>query len=149
MHAADRALVLLVASAVVLVCAFAGGAMSAPSSLPGANGLVVAETGRGFVLLNATTNSLVAGVPGTGRFDHAPAFSPDGRRIAFSTTRQGDSEIYAIDVNGRRLQELTFRPTADDDPAWSSDGRFIAFESFENGNFDIWIMRAEVATSGA
>jgi Tol biopolymer transport system component len=118
--------------------------MSASSALPGANGLVVAETTRrGFVLLNATDNSVVARIPTTGPRDHSPAFSPSGRRIAFASFRQGDSEIFVMNANGTQIQELTFRPSSDDDPAWSPDGRFIAFEGFENGNYDIWIMRAD------
>ncbi len=135
--------VLLVAGAVVASCALAASAIPSPSALPGANGLVVAETRRGFVLLNGTDSSVVARIPGTSLRDTSPAFSPNGRRIAFTSNRQGESEIYVMDANGTQPQELTFRPWADDDPAWSPDGRAIAFESFQNGHFDIWVTRAD------
>ena len=77
--------------AVLVACAFvAAGALTAPaisssSALPAANGLVVANTSRGFVLLNASDDSLVARVPGTGPRDNSPTFSPSGRRIAFTS----------------------------------------------------------------
>jgi Tol biopolymer transport system component len=130
-------------AALVTGGALAVAASSAPNALPGANGLVVANTTRGFLLLNAWDTSIVARIPGTLGRDTSPAFSPDGRRIAFTSYRQGDSEIYVMDANGKRLQELTFRPLADDDPAWSPDGRYIAFEGFQDGHFDIWVMRAD------
>jgi TolB protein len=93
----------LIAAGLLLACARAGSALPASSALPGADGLVVADTNRGFVLLNAVDSSVVARIPGTGRLDRSPAFSPGGRRIAFASFRQGDSEIYVMDVNGRRM----------------------------------------------
>jgi Tol biopolymer transport system component len=39
--------------------------------------------------------------------DEDPAFSPDGKRIAFESDRDGDSEIYKMTVKGRKLVQLT------------------------------------------
>ena len=135
--------VLLAVCTVVATGALAVPASSTTSAIPGADGLVVAESVNGFVVLNPTANSLRLRIPGTSRMDHAPTFSADGRRIAFATFRQGDWEIYAMDADGGRVQELTFHAAADDDPAWSPDGGSIAFESWRSGNADIWVMRAD------
>jgi TolB protein len=103
----------------------------------------VAEAGDGFYLVNPTANSLRVKIPGTSRLDRSPAFSPDGTRIAFTTFRKGDAEVYVMHADGRDVQELTFSLAADDDPAWSPDGRSIAFESWRSGNADIWVMGAD------
>ena len=73
----------------------------------------------------------------------APAWSPDGRKIAFVSDRDGNSEIYVMNANGSGQRSLTRNPAFDDDPAWSPDGRLIAFRSTRDGNTDIYIMNAD------
>lgn len=64
-----------------------------------------------------------------------PDWSPDGRRIAFASTRDGDREIYIMAVDDRAtLRRLTFHNAADLRPAWSPDGRRIAFISERDGS---------------
>jgi Periplasmic component of the Tol biopolymer transport system len=72
-----------------------------------------------------------------------PAWSPDGRRIAFQSKRDGNLEIYVINLDGTGLSRLTDHPAADGRPAWSPDGQWIAFESDRDGKLDIYIMRAD------
>ena len=57
----------------------------------------------------------------------APAWSPDGRKIAFVSDRDGNSEIYVMNADGSGQRRLTRNPAYDADPAWSPDGRTIAF----------------------
>src|SRR5207249_364631 len=65
--------------------------------------------------------------------DTAPRWSPDGRRIAFVSTRDGDSaQIYLIDIGGGEARRLTNMPQGASDAAWSADGRRIAFLSQVN-----------------
>jgi Tol biopolymer transport system component len=62
--------------------------------------------------------------------DNAPAWSPDGKRIAFSSDRAGGGsgkDIYVMDVDGSHVQRLTSAPGDETDPNWSPDGRFIVF----------------------
>ncbi len=70
------------------------------------------------------------------------AWSPDGTRIAFISHRDGNLEIYLVDVDGSRLTNLTNNPGADTDPAWSPDGTRIAFVSDRDGNEEIYVMDA-------
>lgn len=60
-------------------------------------------------------------------FDGEAAVSPDGRRIAFTSARDGDLEIYVMNVDGTGLRRLTNEPGYDGQPAFSPDGSLIAF----------------------
>ena len=58
-----------------------------------------------------------------------PAWSPDGRRIAFVSNRRGNFDIFVVNVDdGIGLRKLSRSPRNDYDPAWSPDGRAIAFQ---------------------
>ncbi len=50
--------------------------------------------------------------------DWAPVWSPDSKRIAFSSDRGGNFEIYVMNTNGKNLQNLTNNPNHDVSPAW-------------------------------
>ena len=56
----------------------------------------------------------------------APAWSPDGRRIAFVKSTDQDTQIYVMNADGRASRRLTAPPGASALPAWSPDGRKIA-----------------------
>jgi TolB protein len=58
-----------------------------------------------------------------------PAWSPDGRKIAFMSNRAGNPEIYVMNSDGTGVLRLTNNPAEDGQPAWSPDGRLIAFSS--------------------
>jgi Tol biopolymer transport system component len=53
-----------------------------------------------------------------GNNEECPAWSPDGRRIAFATDHDGNSEVYVMDADGSNLVRLTNDPGRDSDPAW-------------------------------
>ncbi len=73
--------------------------------------------------------------PGRGE---EPAQLPDGSRIAFSSYRDGNQEIYVMDAAGGDPVNLTLHEAWDASPAWSPDGRRIAFVSDRNGDVEIW-----------
>jgi TolB protein len=61
--------------------------------------------------------------------DDAPAWSNDGKRIAFTSTRDGDTEVYVMNADGSGQTRLTNSPGLDEHPAFSPDGKKIAFVS--------------------
>ena len=61
--------------------------------------------------------------------DWSPRWSPDGRRIAFLSNRDGNSEIYVMNADGSGVTRLTDNEADDRDLSWSLDGRRILFHS--------------------
>ena len=55
------------------------------------------------------------------------AWSPDGRRIAFQSDRDGNREIYIVNADGSGQTQIDEPCGADAIPGWSPDGRTIAF----------------------
>jgi Tol biopolymer transport system component len=64
-------------------------------------------------------------------------------KIAFSTTRDGDSEIYVMNADGSNQTRLTVNPAIDADPGWSPDGTRLVFVSTRDGNEEIYVMNAD------
>ena len=71
--------------------------------------------------------------------DITPAISPDGRRIAFASNRDGFWDLYLLDLDTGETTRLTDTPEYEASPSWSPDGLFLAFESYRQGNLDIFI----------
>jgi len=72
-----------------------------------------------------------------------PAWSPDGRKIAFTSNRDGNEDIYVVDVEGGGLVNLTRSRGTDRKPVWSPDGRLIAFRGDRDGNGEVYVMNAD------
>jgi Tol biopolymer transport system component/serine/threonine protein kinase len=66
-----------------------------------------------------------------------------GRRITFTSDRNGNFEIYLINNDGSELLQLTDNPATDGDPEWSPDGSKILFASERDGNFEVYVMNAD------
>ena len=64
-------------------------------------------------------------------------------RIVFASNRDGDWDIYSMDVNGENLLQLTNHRTTDEDPAWSPDGRRIAFNSNRGLSPELYTMDSD------
>jgi dipeptidyl aminopeptidase/acylaminoacyl peptidase len=76
--------------------------------------------------------------------DMWPAWSPDGRFIVFSSTRDGDPEIYVMTSTGTSPRRLTTSPGRDAHPSWSPDGTKIVFQSpRQDGHTQIFVMDAD------
>lgn len=67
-----------------------------------------------------------------------PAWSPNGKWIAFTSDRAGDNDIYRMDIDGENVIQLT-KERKSDKPAWSPDSRWIAFVSHAT----LFVMDAE------
>lgn len=82
--------------------------------------------------------------PADGAFSHTqPAWSPDGSRIAFRSTRNGNADIYVMNVDGSAVARLTRDSAPDDAPEWSPDGSRIVFTSDRGGWPDLYDMNAD------
>jgi Tol biopolymer transport system component len=72
--------------------------------------------------------------------DWLPSWSPDSQEIVFLSWRDGNTEIYRLNLASRALHRLTDHPADDRDPAWSPDGQWIVFVSNRDSSYDIYLM---------
>jgi TolB protein len=64
-------------------------------------------------------------------------------RIVFTSTRDGNEEIYSANPDGSDARDLSSSPAADTQPAVSADGTRIAFVSNRDGRRDLYVMNAD------
>src|SRR5690606_26228054 len=78
-----------------------------------------------------------------------PAWSPDGRHLAFAALSGGYSDLWVLDVEAGTVRRLTDDPYADLQPAWSPDGRRLVWltdrfassmETLEFGSYELAVM---------
>ncbi len=62
-------------------------------------------------------------------YDAEGAVAPDGRRIVFTSLREGDLDLYTMAADGGQVRRLTAEPGYDGGPFFSWDGRFIVFRA--------------------
>jgi len=75
--------------------------------------------------------------------NYLPVWSPDGSKIAFTTNRDGNPEIYVMNRDGSGLKRMTNSPAIDVTPTWSPTGGQLAWVSDRTGNPKIYIMNAD------
>ncbi|MBC7085303.1 MAG: PD40 domain-containing protein [Methanomethylovorans sp.] len=69
-----------------------------------------------------------------------PEVSPDGNLIIFVSTRNGNQDLWLMDIQGKRTLQLTSDYSIQKGPSWSPDGKRIAYVSDASGEFNIWVM---------
>jgi Tol biopolymer transport system component len=122
---------ILAAGAFVLVSALVIGiaAASAPAQVKPTGRIAFCTTRDGnaeIYIMNADGSGQTRLTKASGA-DSAPALSPDGKRIAFSSERDGGaSEVYVMNADGSGQARVTKSTGRDDDPSWSPDGARIA-----------------------
>jgi TolB protein len=84
-----------------------------------------------------------AGTVGKLSHEEWPAWSPDGGRIAYTSTAPGNQEVMVAPVAGGEPTQLTNHLGTDAHPAWSPDGTQIAFATDRWGGLEIAVMRAD------
>jgi Tol biopolymer transport system component len=109
---------------------------------------VVPEQPRDIYVINADGTGLARLTNGPGR-EKQVSWSPDGRRIAFISDRDGSDEVYVMtaadgaDAGGSERTRLTDSPEDDSYPTWSPDGRCLAFVSRRGDTWELYAMHAD------
>jgi len=100
--------------------------------------LAIDLAGRIWVL-DAEDRQAEALTPVT-EYNRSPAFSPDGRWIAYESMRDGFRQIMLIEADGGTSQQVTFGDYNHQSPAWSPDGLGLAMSSDRAGSFNLWAL---------
>ena len=105
----------------------------------------VSGEGRGDIYLMNRDGSSVEQLTEDPNIDFLPNWSPNGQMIIFSSERNGNLELYTIDIDTKKVKRLTFSDNNGEvDAVYSPDGSQIAFASyFERGSMNIYVMDAD------
>jgi Tol biopolymer transport system component len=119
-----------------------------PSATPPANGRIVFSSDRvsNYEIYRMDANGAnVTNLTHNAASEYSPAWSSDGTKIAFTSTRDGGNpEIYVMNADGSNQVRLTNSSGTDTDAAWSPDGSRIAFTSDRGGiRRNIYVMNAD------
>ena len=113
--------------------------LSAFATFPGEAGKIAFHRNGEIYVMNAD-GSEQTNISNNPAFDGYPHWSPDGKKIAFMTSRDGiNYEIYVMNADGTSQTRLTNNADLDAEPSWSPDGTKIAFRSDrDNHNYQIY-----------
>lgn len=78
-----------------------------------------------------------------GGLNITPVLSPDGNSLAYSSSHEGNAELYRLDTKTKAVQRLTTHAAGDLSPSWSPSGRELAFTSDRSGGPQIFLMSAD------
>jgi TolB protein len=101
------------------------------------------SSGMAIYTMHADGSNKREVVSGQSGLNWRPNWSPDGSQLLFQSNRDGDYEIYKINLDGTSEVNLTNHPAHDGDAAWSPDGSQIVFTSNRDGANAIYVMDAD------
>jgi TolB protein len=100
------------------------------------------ETHKPVVYVHTLATGVRRAVANFKGSNSAPAFAPDGKGLAVVLTKDGNSEIYRIGIDGSNPHRLTVNSAIDTEPLFSADGAWIYFTSDRGGSPQIYRMPA-------
>jgi len=75
--------------------------------------------------------------------DRQPVVSPDGTRLAFTSDREGNVDVWELEIESGSLRRLTTDKAEDWDPAYTPDGKQLLWSSNRGGHYEIWSAAAD------
>lgn len=93
---------------------------------------------------------IIPGGINSNSIEEYPAYSANGRYLAFASDRRGQRDILLYDLQQKQLvslPNLNHRNSSQDQPALSGDGRYLAYVSTERGKTDIFIYDRTLQTT--
>ncbi|MFY0583236.1 LpqB family beta-propeller domain-containing protein [Cystobacter fuscus] len=117
-----------------------------PSWAPDGSWLVAESDAQGFsdvVRQAPRADAEVLGLATAREGNFEPSVSPDGTRVAFVSSREGDPELYVMKADGTDVRRLTHFPREDMAPRWSPDGQWISFLSDREGRTRLYVMKPD------
>ncbi len=99
------------------------------------------KSGKEITLVGLDGRGMRA-VTRNGSINLSPAFSPDGHKVAFTSYRRGNPDLYVKDLRTGEVRVVSNQPGVNISPAWSPDGSKLALARSHGGDSDIWIVDA-------
>ncbi|MDQ3573064.1 MAG: hypothetical protein M3383_09430 [Actinomycetota bacterium] len=102
--------------------------------------------GTGQVFLTDNPVRSPTDPPGFFNDDTDPAFSPDGKKIAFDSLRSGSDDVYTMNSDGSGVTRVTAIAGIDVPIGWSADGSKIYLETTRTGNYEVFSINSDGAS---
>jgi len=138
LHSAQALLAVLL----IALMGLAGTARPALAVVPDENSQIAFTRNMVGYVMNADGTNQTRWLTEGGLMDKA-AWSPDGSKLAFSSSRESNTHIYVVNADGTNVTRLTNAPHNDYWADWSPDGTRIAFSRYVNGYTDIFVINPD------
>jgi len=122
---------------------FVGDGTSAPTISLGGNRLAYLQETPDLDIWQVQPGNPPRSFTASTRIEFSPQYSPDGKCVAFSSSRSGQMEIWVSNADGRNSVQLTNFAEHCGTPRWSPDGRWIAFDRHLKDGWHIFVMASD------